>query len=166
MYEPTTKDKYYRVVNVWRTHFSSENERGILVENWHWPRQTKLKEPIFVRSRSKNPLCKKPNPKTKTIVANCICSWLRFWRTWKYIFTFVLTNSKLILFYQPKSNSPQRKTQEVAVLPANVPAFKCPAKKILFKRWRVDQIFWGRSTSIAGAVELRFTLGSVDHGYI
>ena len=49
--EPTTKDKYYCVVNVWRTHFSSD-ERGILVENWHWLRQTKLKEPIFVRSRS------------------------------------------------------------------------------------------------------------------
>ena len=129
MYEPTTKDKYYCVVNVWRTHFSSD-ERGILVENWHWPRQTKLKEPIFVRSRSKNPLWK-TNSKTKTIVANCICSWLRFWRTWKYIFTFVLTNSKLILFYQPKSNSPQRKPKK---LQSCRPTFKCPAKKILFQK--------------------------------
>ena len=43
---------------------------------------------------------KKTNPKTKTIVANCICSWLRFWRTWKYIFTFALTKSKTFIFYQ------------------------------------------------------------------
>jgi len=47
---------------------------------------------------------KNQNPKTKTIVANCICSWLRFWRTWIYIFTFVLTNSKLLLFYQPNQS--------------------------------------------------------------
>ena len=66
-----------------------------------------------LRSRSREVTDEKNQKKNKTIVANCICSWLKFWRTWKYIFTFVLTNSKLILFYQPKSNSPQRKPKKL-----------------------------------------------------
>ena len=85
----------------------------------------------------KNKLKKKPKPKTKTIVANCICSWLRFWRTWKYIFTFVLTNSKLLLFYQPKSNSLQRNPREDAV-PA--PAVRVPGQWLMVVVAQVPRI--------------------------
>ena len=79
-----------------------------------------------------------PLPKQQNDCSELYLFLTRFWRTLTYQFSFVLTNSKLLLFYQPKSNSPQRKPREVAVLPANVPTFKCPAKKnIISKRWRI-----------------------------